>query len=405
MAPLRKARPWASCLALAALAGCRAVVESAYPDGKPKVERTYNLFGPKDSANLKRERTWYFNGKPEKDARYRRGILHGPYRDFWHNGQLRNQGEYVDGRRQGPWKVHFNQFTVASQGSYLDGLKEGEWIDSWENGDLKARGEFRRGREVGTWRRWASRGDLVEETSCFEANDTGRYASYHADRTPKEEYRCRRGKPVGGYVRLSLEGEVEQRGRYDSAGRKDGLWETFHPGGKPASRHAYRAGVQVDSLWAWDRAGRVRERGFLVDGAGEKVAYDSLGKVISRMRISGGKPDGESWSYYPDGKRMSLVVYGKGQPVLNRKWHPNGRLAQEGAFEEGKRDGEWKRFGEAGQPLETTWYRKGIYHGERKLYDSTGRLIQVLRYEHGYPAEGRFPAGLKGSGRGAGGDG
>lgn len=377
------------CAALpAALTACRDRIESVHPGGEPKVIRTYGVLGPRDSAHLTRERTWFFNGKLEKDARYRNGVLHGAYQDFWHNGQRKSAGGYVDGRREGPWEFYFNAYSVASEGAYKDGLKEGPWNDFFENGELRAQGEFRAGREIGTWKRWAPKGDLLEENSCFEANAEGRFRSFHAGDTPKEDYACRKGVPVGPFVKRNVEGDVEERGTFDSAGRREGVWETFHPGGAPASRKAFARGAATDSLLGWDKAGRLRERGWFRDGIGEVEKLDSLGRLMERARYRNGTPDGETWTFHPDGKRKSVTVYRDGQALSYTRWHANGKLASEGGFADGKRTGEWRHFGDRGQPRETAQYLKGLLHGRRLLYDSAGRLMQTLRYEHGYPAEG-----------------
>jgi uncharacterized protein len=377
------------------LAGCRDVVESRHPDGKARLVRTYSLLGGRDSLHLEREQSFHFNGKPERDARYRKGRLDGPYSEYWSNGQKRTTGRYVEGKRQGEWEVYYNQFSVAAKGAYRDDLKDGPWIELYENGELKSQGEYRQGREVGTWKQWGRKGDLLVENSCFEANAEGRYRSFHAADTPKDEHACRNGLPVGPFVRRNPEGDVEERGTFDSTGKRDGLWETFHPGGIPATRRSYRHGEPADSLWAWDARGRLRERGFFAEGRGEVLAYDSLGRLSERRPSVNGSPNGETWGYHPDGRKKSRVVYADGVPLSLERWHANGRLAAEGRFDKGKRTGEWKQFDARGRPQELAFYVEGRLHGERRLFDTTGRLIQVQRYERGYPAEGKFPGGIK----------
>lgn len=391
---LRFLLPPAAALALV-LTACREETVVRHPDGGPKVIRSYGLFGGRDSTNLVRERTFHSNGKPERDARFKGGAMHGPYVDFWQNGQKKSQGRYVDGKRQGTWEFYFNQYSVAAKGDFKDDRKDGPWNEFYENGELRAQGGYRDGADTGTWRRWGTKGDLLEENSCFEANAEGRFKSFHAANTPKEDYACRKGFPVGPYSKLSPEGEVAERGTFDSLGKRDGTWETFHPGHLPATRKGWRHGVEADSVLAWDAKGRLRERGFRVDGAGTVEKYDSLGRLAERATRAAGGLDGETWSFHPDGKKKSRIEYKGGLPLTLQRWHPNGKLSQEGRFEAGKRTGEWKRFGEQGQPLEVARYEKGLMHGERHLYDSTGKLTQVQRYERGYPAEGKFPGGLK----------
>ena len=390
MAPLRIS------LALAALllSGCgRDKVMETHPQGKPKLIRSYAWFGGEKPANLTRERSFFFNGNLEADSRYKHGVREGLYLDFWHNGQKKSRGHYQAGKKQGDWEFHFNQFTVSAKGKFKDDMREGPWNLFWENGGLRAQGEYRAGRETGTWREWNAQGVLTLENSCFPANDTGSYLSLHANRTPKQEYRCRQGKPFGIFLAKDPEGEVSEKGDYDSLGRKQGFWETFHAGGGRASLRRYLAGLEDDSAFAWFASGNFKERGFFTAGLGEILVYDSLGRISERRHYAGGRPEGEWWTYYPfSGARKSLVSYWEGLPGEMTAWHPNGKLRTGGLYLDGKKTGEWKALDERGALRELSAYREGMLHGERIFYDSLGRKVRSQRYEYGYPAEGTVPA-------------
>lgn len=398
-------------LALAGLllAGCgKDQVAEKYPNGKPKTIRTYGFFGGATPGNLKREQTFFFNEHKESDSHWKDGKLDGPYEDYWHNGQKKSQGRYREGKKTGEWDFFYNQFTLSSKGNYKDDQKDGPWNSFWENGALKSQGSFSAGQEVGTWKEWTAKGEMAAVNSCFASNDTGRYVSYHANNTVKEEYACKQGVPSGEYLKKDPDGTVVERGRFDAQGRKDGLWEAFWAEGKPASKRSYAAGLEQDSGWAWDEAGRLRERSRFDSGSGERILYDSLGHLVQRTRYVKGQPDGEDWSYWPEtaggrgavpkgrvadmpGPKRQLIVYAAGKPVTMRKWHVNGKAMAEGQFQDGHRAGEWKDWWEDGTLKEVSHFEGGALHGERLFYDPKGKLIRTARYEHGYPAEGRIP--------------
>lgn len=389
------------------LAGCgKDKVAAAFPNGKPKIIRTYGLFGGSgeaDAKNLRREQTFYFNENKESDSHWKDGKLDGPYEDYWHNGQKKSHGQYRAGKKEGEWEFYYNQFTLSSKGSFRDDLKEGAWKSQWENGAPKSEGSYSAGRETGTWKEWTAKGEPTAVNSCFAANDTGRFVSYHANNTVKEEYACVRGVPSGAYVKKDADGTVVEKGGFDAQGRKDGPWETFWSEGNRASRRSYAAGLEQDSAWAWDEAGRLKERARFDSGSGERVLYDSLGRLVQRTRYVKGQPDGEEWSYWPVGKvpkgqvaaapgpKRQRVEYALGKTVSLTRWHLNGKLAAEGHFENGQRAGEWKDWWEDGTLKEVSHFQGGSMHGDRLFYDPKGKLIRTARYEHGYPAEGRIP--------------
>jgi antitoxin component YwqK of YwqJK toxin-antitoxin module len=383
-----------------ALAGCgKDRIESKYPNGKPKVIRTYGVFGGPDQGNLVRERKFYFNEHMESDAHYRHGVLDGHYEEYWHNGQKRSVGEYKDGKKEGVWETYFNQYTLAAKGRYVHDQKDGEWNAFWENGSLRSRGNFSAGKETGTWKSWTAKGEPIDENSCFESNEQGRFTSYHANNTIKEDYSCRRGIPSGNFLKKDPDGTVIEQGAFDAQGRKDGLWVAFHPDGKKASELRYAGGLEQDSSYAWFENGRLKEQAHFDSGTGERVAYDSLGHLIERRHFLKGIPDGELRTYWPQGGDRSLLLYKDGKPVSTRKWHPNGKLMAEGRFENGHRSGEWKEWWENGKLKEISHFQDGTLHGERLFYDEKGRLQRTQKYEHGFPSTGTIPKGLAGSGK------
>lgn len=400
-------------LCIFALAACgKDKVAEKYPNGKPKIIRTYGFFGGATPDNLQREQRFFFNENKESDGRWNGGKLHGAYEDYWHNGQKKSHGEYREGLKQGIWEFWYNQFTLSSRGAFMDDRKEGPWSSQWENGTLKSQGDFKGGKETGTWKEWTAKGEAVSVNSCFEANDTGRFVSYHANNTVKEEYTCRKGVPEGTYIKKDPDGVTVEQGAFDGQGRKQGLWEAWFSEGKAASRKGYAAGLDHDSAWAWDEAGRLKERAWFDSGTGERLGYDTLGNIIERTRFKKGQPDGESWFFWPvvraakgmadkPGPKRQLVVYALGKPTTMQKWHSNGKPMAVGQFADGHRDGEWKDWWEDGTLKEISRFQAGALHGERLFYDPKGKLMRTSRYEHGYPAEGRIPKGLGGRGKSA----
>jgi len=357
---------WSS-VSAALFSGCRRwEVSETFPQGNPKVEKAYGRFGARDSLHVKAVKTYFFNGRPESETEYRRGEKHGDAKEYWHNGQIKSEGEYRRGLRNGPWKFYWNRYQLSSQGEYVDGVKEGWWTEYYENGDLRKSGLFHRGDETGTWVSYGHQGAREWSSSCFAGNDTGSYRGYHENGQGSEKYACRRGKPVGLYEKWDEDGDLIQRGFYDRAGRRDSLWEEFYPEGGLASRASYRAGHYEDSLWRWTPEGKIRERGFFQEDSGELKAY------------------------HPDGKIHSIRIFRGDSLVAMTTYHPGGETANAGAYVGGLREGSWKRWDTLGLLREESNYHRGVLEGWQVFYDSLGNPTQRLRYEHGYPAEGRF---------------
>jgi len=391
------------CMLASLFVGCgRDVVAEKFPNDKPKVIRTYGWLGSQTRNNLKREIVFYSTGNKETDTQFKKGERHGPYSNYWQNGHRKTEGQFVHGKKEGEWKFYFNQFTVSAMGVFKNNLKEGLWRQYWENGEPRAEGNFHLGKEIGTYKEWTNKGEPVLENACFELNEQGRYRNFYVNKQIKEDYNCHFGVPVGAYVKKDPDGVVIEKGNFDSLGRKEGVWETFINGNlsvtlspvvKASLKH-YHEGIENDSSYAWYASGQIKERGFFVSGVGERLGYDSLGHLIERQHLVQGRPEGEVCTYFPSGGKHSLVIYKAGVPTEQHSWHQNGKLRSEGSFQAGKRVGIWKQYHDNGKLAEVSPYQDGVLHGEQIFYDKEGKTTQTLRYEHGYPAEGKIPASL-----------
>lgn len=50
--------------------------------------------------------TYRDDGSKLAEATYERGVLQGPYRDFWSHGGVSLEGQYVNGVQEGEWRFY-----------------------------------------------------------------------------------------------------------------------------------------------------------------------------------------------------------------------------------------------------------------------------------------------------------
>jgi antitoxin component YwqK of YwqJK toxin-antitoxin module len=375
-----------------ALSSCgRDEVISRYPEGQEKEILTYSWFGPKDSLHLKQRRTFTFDGKLEADLHYQNGRLSGEASFYWSNGQLMERGEYRDGLREGPWIFHHNQFVRSAQGSYSKGKPHGPWESYYEDGALRAKGSLHKGDTVGQWIHFGLRGDTILISNCNASQPLGSYSSRHENGAEFETYHCLYGKKFGAFSRKSERGSLEESGFFDSLGRKDSLRQTFHSGEKLASSQSYSAGLWSGETLAWDDSGRVKEKGKFVAGTGYRERFHPSGKLAERDSFFQGKREGASLSFFKNGKTQRRLDYRSDLPDSLQQWHENGRLALQGGYKNGKRNGIWEEWYPDGKLKEISPYDTGVYHGERKFFDSTGKLFRTQQYYRGLPTVGTLP--------------
>jgi uncharacterized protein len=373
------------------LSGCEHIeVRSRYPEGSVLSEDVFRSWGPRDSLHRIRQQTYFFNGNHDFVAAYRRGEKHGKYRDYWHNGQIKSEGRYEKGKRQGTWNFFWNRYQLSSKGQYRDDLKQGPWIEYFENGELRRRGSYEMGRETGAWEGFNHRGDRLWWSSCFPANDTGSFRGFFANGETEESYKCLQGMPFGRYEKRWLTGGLAMEGQYDSSGRKLGIWSHFFPEGELESRQVFLTGKWHDSILFYDSLGALRQYGRFSQGTGQLITLDSSQKVKEVMPYLNGLREGEALSYFANGGIAGRLWYAGDTLQELTYYHENGKISQHGRLVNGKRDSLWVRYHRNGKKAEETPYVKGVMTGVQTFFDSLEHITQQLRYEHGYPAEGRF---------------
>jgi antitoxin component YwqK of YwqJK toxin-antitoxin module len=99
------------------------------------------------------------------------------------------------------------------------------------------------------------------------------------------------------------------------------------------------------------------------------------------VQASQEKFNGEHLTYFDNGnvKAKQTVVDGISHGAYTL-YHENGVVREQGAFDNGKKTGEWKRYGEQNQLVGIANFVDGQKHGNWKIWDNNG----VLRYDMSY---------------------
>jgi hypothetical protein len=115
-------------------------VAEKYPDGKPKLVKTY--IRKNEKKILQAEKGYYSVG------------------------QLQVSGNYNPmGNREGKWTYWYENGNKWSECVYSDGKKEGFAVVWYENGQKRYEGEYRQDIHNGIWKFWDDKGNLIQEVS------------------------------------------------------------------------------------------------------------------------------------------------------------------------------------------------------------------------------------------------
>jgi len=226
----------------------------------------------------------------------------------------------------------------------------------------------------------------------------------------------------------------------DKAGKKTGIWETYHENGKVKSHGTFVDGHPVGELTKYYPGG-ILQAVMNFDETGKtsfvKFYYEaghlaSEGKYINQLKDSVwnyfssydkrkalsetyilGKKNGKSYKYYADGKVSEYLEWkndlkdGKWEQYFENSqirltgnyevgllhgnyicYNPDGSASITGSYKAGSMDGKWTYFTDAGEPEFTVEYVDGrmlpnpemdkrIEEFSKKVKDSIGNLDDI----------------------------
>lgn len=188
---------------------------------------------------------------------------------------------------------------------------------------------------------------------------------------------------------ITAQTEINQ---LDQKGNKHGLWKGYY---EPSKRLRYEGtfehGKESGTFKYYDdtkAAIVLAERTFnSKDNSAYTVFYNQKKSKISEGKIIGKAREGE-WIYYHENSTvpMSKEKY-KNDKLhgLRQVFFPNGKIAEEIQYNNGIREGNYRKYTPTGIVLEESTYKNGEIHGHSIFRGSDGQMA----------SEGKFVNGLK----------
>lgn len=131
---------------------------------------------------------------------------------------------------------------------------------------------------------------------------------------------------------------------------------------------------------------------------GVAVSYHPNGKVAVEAPYKNGKLDGVFRSYFENGKVWQTVGYRDGvEEGFSITYFDNGSKKVKELYKNGVLDGMTEEYYESGKLRRKLPYKRGQVHGVGKVFDDQGAMVEEMTFEHGlrHGPYRRYKKGLK----------
>lgn len=327
-----------------------------YLVSREKINR-YDAQGVKQSV----WKTFYPDGKVQKEMKYINGKFDGYYKEFNEYGNLILSLKYEEG------KIIETQSELAIKED-VDYRRQFD-----ENGKLLSSGGYKNNLPVGVHRFYDKNGK-VSNAKIYD--DFGRQISEGiVDETGSKE---------GPWKDFFPTGQIKAIGKY-LANLQSGAWSYFYINGKKEQEGSYLKGL-YDGSWLWYyQSGNVWREENYFNGRedGPMVEYSDSGVVITKGEFINGEKEGEwfykvndhteigsyqsglkdgTWKYfYEDGTLQFIGNFNQDLPEGKHKYYyPNEVLKEERYYVRGVREKNWKKYDELGNLELTITYKNDI---------------------------------------------
>ncbi len=192
----------------------------------------------------------------------------------------------------------------------------------------------------------------------------------------------------GMNISLAQEEKINQ---LDAKGNRHGVWKGVHEKSqRPRYEGTFVNGKETGVFKYFDdtKAGTViATRDFSKgDGSCYVVMYNQKGNKVSEGLLNKDKQNHGVWKYYHQNSPQSMSVETFNNGKLHGRvvvYYKNGKIASETHYEDGVKEGIFKKYSEDGIVLEEIPYKNNQFNGWVIYRDINGQIIAQGMYEKG----------------------
>ena len=336
---------------------------------------------------------YYSDGESKSEERlYKKDVLNGIVKSYYACGQLSYEANFKDEKKEGVAKTYYPSGELKEQENFKNGELEGESVSYFLNGNKSYVINFKEGEKDGKFLSYFDNGQLEEESNFKEGKPEGTSTNYFINGQVKQKRMFKDGEPTTTWDSYDREGVQTEKIEYTTEGKDQIFKKTHYEDGKIQSTFTLKKGKGSDeydtalSIEFFDEKGNSLAAYKDLDSKKEqKVKYYYFdGNLLREGAFKEGKVNGDWIEYHHSGAKSVEYSYKDGVDVGTKTlYNLLGQKVKEYSHKDGETDGLYNEYYPNGKIAQTGWYTNGKLEGEWTDYAPTGEKEETTFYVGG----------------------
>ena len=339
---------------------------------------------------------------------------------FFSTGEISSKGYLINNLPGGKWVSYYSNSEIKSIGYWKNALLDGSWAFYDSSGKITLKENYKENLKNGYSYQYDTNGLIIRKTLYKDGRKEGKEIIYYkGSQQVKTENNYKKNIKDGVSKEFDNDGNIllikqydmgvvnkkEEINRFDSDGKKVGVWKEYYENGKIKLEQTFFHGEKDGISKKYDKKGKLQELESFDKGKRKSNNF-SLGIELTEIKFKDGlyakgvlvknRKNGLFKVYDNSNKELYCIFYksdtlvykGRFDSINNKtgEWlyfWPNGNIKKSGKYVLNEKNNEWKYFYENGSIQQKGNYVKNKPHGTWEWWYESGQKRRMEDYENG----------------------
>lgn len=333
-------------------------------------------------GELDGDRCYYHNSKIKCIAPYKKGKIHGMFKNYFDNGTIRKQVFFYNDTKSGIETCYYDNGKCHKMTSYIKDKKNGIFQIYNRQGCINESYFYINDILNGDFYKYKD--NIVEMGTYINGKKEGKYIINNDYELTKCEIDYINGKKEGKCICYYTDTNKVKTLLHFKNDKKHGKHFEYDRDGKLSIENQYFEGKLNGLCYKYSNCGKIRQYSYLDDKLhGNILSFYENNKIKLSLCYQFGKKEGLCCKYYNNSAICCKSFYKNNKRHgIFQEFYPNERIKIETKYKDDKLDGNYKEYCEDGKIIKECNYNNGVLVGKYREYNIYQKIIVDMIYDN-----------------------